>query len=129
LPVTQLDGTKLSGLSYRLDGVTMKGSDLGKRYSPAGLAKHGVSYDKERDLETVASDGYGRLAGFTAHDEECRSEGKRRFVLARERTAAEASNALKFLQHIETVLREQSGARKRIPSNERSSAKQPGRAR
>jgi hypothetical protein len=53
LPVTQLEGSKLSGLSYRLDGVTMKGSDLGKRYSPAGLAKHGVSYDKERDLEAV----------------------------------------------------------------------------
>jgi hypothetical protein len=31
LPVTQLEGRKLSGLSYRLDGVTMKGSDLGKR--------------------------------------------------------------------------------------------------
>jgi hypothetical protein len=53
LPVTQLEGRKLSGLSYRLDGVTMKGSDLGKRYSPAGLAKHGVSYDKERDHEAV----------------------------------------------------------------------------
>jgi hypothetical protein len=53
LPVTQLEGSKLSGLSYRLDGVTMKGSDLGKRYSPAGLAKHGMSYDKERDLEAV----------------------------------------------------------------------------
>jgi RepB DNA-primase from phage plasmid/Relaxase/Mobilisation nuclease domain len=53
LPVTQLDGAKLSGLSYRLDGVVMKGSDLGKRYSPAGLAKRGVTYDKERDLETV----------------------------------------------------------------------------
>jgi hypothetical protein len=53
LPVVQLEGRKLSGLSYRLDGVTMKGSDLGKRYSPAGLAKHGVSYDKERDDEAV----------------------------------------------------------------------------
>jgi hypothetical protein len=52
-PVTQLAGSKLSGLSYRLDGITMKGSDLGKRYSPAGLAKHGVSYDKERDYETA----------------------------------------------------------------------------
>jgi hypothetical protein len=51
VPVIQLAGGKLSGLSYRLDGVTMKGSDLGKRYSPAGLAKHGVSYDKERDYE------------------------------------------------------------------------------
>jgi hypothetical protein len=53
VPVTQLDGTKLSGLSYRLDGVMMKGSDLGKRYSPSGLAKHGVSYDKERDFKAV----------------------------------------------------------------------------
>jgi hypothetical protein len=51
--VTQLDGTRLSGLSYWLDGVMMKGSDLGKRYSPSGLAKHGVSYDKERDYEAV----------------------------------------------------------------------------
>jgi hypothetical protein len=55
VPVTQLDGTRLSGLSYRLDGVMMKGSDLGKRYSPSGLAKHGVSYDKERDYEAVGS--------------------------------------------------------------------------
>jgi hypothetical protein len=54
VPVTQLDGTKMSGLSYRLDGVMMKGSDLGKRYSPAGLAKHGVSYVKERDYEAVS---------------------------------------------------------------------------
>jgi hypothetical protein len=53
LPVLQLDGTKMSGLSYRLDGVMMKGSDLGKRYSPAGLAKHGVNYAKERDYEAV----------------------------------------------------------------------------
>jgi hypothetical protein len=53
VPVTQLDGAKLSGLSYQLDGVMMKGSDLGKRYSPSGLAKHGVSYDKERDYEAV----------------------------------------------------------------------------
>jgi hypothetical protein len=53
VPVTQLDGTKMSGLSYRLDGVMMKGSDLGKRYSPAGLAKQGVGYVKERDYEAV----------------------------------------------------------------------------
>lgn len=53
VPVTQLDGAKLSGVSYRLDGVTMKGSDLGKRYSPSGLAKQGVGYDKERDFEAV----------------------------------------------------------------------------
>lgn len=50
LPMTQLDGAKLSGLSYRLDGVVMKGSDLGKGYSPLGLAKRGVDYEKDRDL-------------------------------------------------------------------------------
>lgn len=54
IPVTQLEGSKLNGLSYRLEGVMMKGSDLGKGYSPAGLAKRGVGYDKERDLETVS---------------------------------------------------------------------------
>jgi hypothetical protein len=54
VPVLQLDGTKMSGLSYRFDGVMMKGSDLGKRYSPAGLAKHGVSYVKDRDYEAVS---------------------------------------------------------------------------
>lgn len=53
-PVTQLGGSKLSGLSYRLDGVMMKGSDLGKRYSPAGLSKLGVGYVKERDHEAVS---------------------------------------------------------------------------
>jgi hypothetical protein len=53
VPVTQLDGAKLSGLSYRLDGVMMKGSDLGKGYSPAGLAKRGISYEKDRDLAAI----------------------------------------------------------------------------
>jgi hypothetical protein len=53
VPVTQLDDAKLSGLSYRLDGVMMKGSDLGKGYSPAGLAKRGVKYEKDRDLAAI----------------------------------------------------------------------------
>ena len=39
VPVAQLNGAKLSGLSYRLDGVTMKGSDLGKGYTAAGIQK------------------------------------------------------------------------------------------
>ena len=53
VPVLQLGGAKLSGLMYRLDGVTMKGSDLGKGYSPAGLAKRGVSYEQERDAAAI----------------------------------------------------------------------------
>lgn len=48
-PILQQEGAKLTGLMYRLDGVTMKGSDLGKGYSPAGLAKRGVSYERSRD--------------------------------------------------------------------------------
>ena len=54
LPVTQLDGQKLSGLSYRLDDVMMKGSDLGKGHSPVGLAKRGISYEKDRDIAAVS---------------------------------------------------------------------------
>jgi hypothetical protein len=53
VPAVQLNGAKLSGLSYRLDGVTMKGSDLGKAYSPLGLAKRGITYEQDRDLAAV----------------------------------------------------------------------------
>lgn len=49
LPVIQLAGRRMSGLSYLLDGVMMKGSDLGRGYSASGIVKRGVSYDKERD--------------------------------------------------------------------------------
>jgi hypothetical protein len=54
VPVAQLEGAKLSGLSYRLEGVTMKGSDLGKAYSPAGLAKRGVTYEQDRDFAAIS---------------------------------------------------------------------------
>lgn len=54
IPVTQINGQKLTGLSYRLDGETMKGSDLGKSYSPAGLEKKGITYEKSRDFEAVS---------------------------------------------------------------------------
>jgi hypothetical protein len=52
--VLQLEGEKLSGLSYRLDEVTMKGSDLGRGYTPSGLNKRGIEYEKDRDFETVS---------------------------------------------------------------------------
>ena len=53
VPVAQLEGAKLSGLSYRLDGVTMKGSDLGKGYTAAGIQKRGVTYEQDRDFAAV----------------------------------------------------------------------------
>jgi hypothetical protein len=53
IPVAQLEGEKLSGLSYRLNGVTMKGSDLGKLYTASGIQKRGIEYDKNRDFEAV----------------------------------------------------------------------------
>ena len=55
LPVVQQGGAKLSGLSYTLDGQTMKGSDLGKAYAPAGLSKRGVTYEQDRDYEGIRS--------------------------------------------------------------------------
>ncbi len=53
IPTVQLAGAKVSGLMYRLDDTLMKGSDLGKAYSPAGLAKKGVTYEQDRDFATV----------------------------------------------------------------------------
>lgn len=66
IPVVQLAGAKISGLMYRLDGVLMKGSDLGKAYSPAGLSKKGITYEQNRDFPAVS-----RCIEF----EECRKTG------------------------------------------------------
>ena len=52
-PTVQRDGAVLSGLQYRLDGVTMKGSDLGKAYAAAGIQKRGISYEQDRDSAAV----------------------------------------------------------------------------
>ena len=53
IPTVQRDGATLSGLQYRLDGVTMKGSDLGKAYAAAGIQKRGISYEQDRDAAAV----------------------------------------------------------------------------
>ena len=53
IPTVQRDGAVLSGLQYRLDGVTMKGSDLGKAYAAAGIQKRGISYEQDRDHAAV----------------------------------------------------------------------------
>ena len=34
-------------------GVTMKGSDLGKSYTAAGIQKRGISYEQDRDFAAV----------------------------------------------------------------------------
>lgn len=54
IPTVQMGGAKLSGIQYRLDGVTMKGSDLGKRYAAAGIQKRGISYEQGRDGAAVS---------------------------------------------------------------------------
>ena len=44
----------VSGISYRLDRVAVKGSGLGRAYSFEGLQKElGVRYDKSRDLPVL----------------------------------------------------------------------------
>ena len=53
IPTVQQQGAKLSGLQYRLDDVTMKGSDLGKAYAAAGIQKRGISYEQDRDRTAV----------------------------------------------------------------------------
>jgi hypothetical protein len=51
VPVVQLGGAKLCGLMYRLDNVTMKGSDL--ELQPGGARQTGVSYEQGRDAAAV----------------------------------------------------------------------------
>lgn len=61
----------LSGFSFEIDGVSFKGSDLGKRYGWKGLQAVGVTYEQNRDgkgLERFsaaarAAARHGRSAG------------------------------------------------------------------
>lgn len=48
------DNGRVSGLSFRLDGKTMKASKLGKAYTFNGLQKRGISYDLDRDRGAFA---------------------------------------------------------------------------
>lgn len=41
---------RMNGFSFELDGVPFKGSDLGKRYTWAGLQRAGIRYEQARDL-------------------------------------------------------------------------------
>ena len=43
---------RISGISYRQNEITMKGSDLGKGYSWAGLQKRGLTYEQDRCATT-----------------------------------------------------------------------------
>ena len=51
---TQMNDTKLTGLVLELDGVKLKASDLGKAYTPTGLSKRGIHYDKDRDFTAIS---------------------------------------------------------------------------
>ena len=54
VPTLQLNEEKLSGIVYVLKNKgIMKGSDLGKKFTAAGIQKNGADYDKIRDAETI----------------------------------------------------------------------------
>jgi len=42
----QENDTKLNGISYELNGIAIKGSGLGKNYTPKGLREKGIEYKK-----------------------------------------------------------------------------------
>lgn len=48
---------RVSGISFRHDSITMKGSNLGKGYTWGGLQKRGLTYEQGRD---TSADGNGR---------------------------------------------------------------------
>lgn len=48
---------RLSGFSFELDGITFKGSQLGKAYGLKGLMSRGLSYVPEREVERGPNEG------------------------------------------------------------------------
>ena len=49
----QAKGGHISGVTFLLDGEPMKGSDLVRGYTWAGLQKRGVSYEHDRDSQAI----------------------------------------------------------------------------
>lgn len=71
----------VSGISYRLGGELMKGSDLGKAFSFKGIqTKLGVGYEQDRDLTAVRAAGErAALRAFGLADRELEAgEGRER---------------------------------------------------
>lgn len=52
IPNLQSTG-RVSGISFRVDGEQMKGSDLGRGFSWNGLQGRGLSYEAERDMPAL----------------------------------------------------------------------------
>lgn len=83
---------RISGISYRHNDIIMKGSDLGKGYSWAGLQKRGLTYEQDR---SPSPDGRGRHAEAversspTAGRDSCTESPERRGVGAITRTLVE----------------------------------------
>jgi len=61
---------RITGISYRLDGEMMKGSDLGRGFTWQGLQKRGVKYEQERDLQRLrqAADRARSIGGGSTSD-------------------------------------------------------------
>jgi hypothetical protein len=82
IPFLQLEGAKLSGLMYRLDGKIMKGSDLGKVYSPTGMArKRKITYEKDRDFAAASRSlerEAARIIGESPQEQRGEKEGTER---------------------------------------------------
>ncbi len=50
IPRPYIKAGKMTGISYEKNGIAVKGSSLGKSFSPKGLEKLGLDYDQDRDF-------------------------------------------------------------------------------
>lgn len=72
----------VSGISFVLSGEQMKGSDLGRKYTWAGLQKQGVNYDPSRDRDLIQN----RVSEITRHSEERGADQESDLAQARTRS-------------------------------------------
>lgn len=58
----------ISGVTYVLDGQVMKGSDLGRGYTWAGIQKRGVNYEHSRDGNSLGGSRQYAKSQLKGHD-------------------------------------------------------------
>lgn len=83
---------RCNGISFELDGVAIKGSQLGKAYSWKGLQERGLSYEQDRDRQELGRFRAGAKSGPAATAGENLAAADANLIAAR-RAAADTHGA------------------------------------
>jgi hypothetical protein len=89
---------QITGISFRLNGEMMKGSDLGRSFTWMGLQKRGINYEQNRDFQRISEAAHQNrtVVGHRPHDSPTATSesGKHQATLSRTQSAGDRNGHL-----------------------------------